>query len=494
MNIALVFLALGVILLIVAIVLIVLAGRTGRGRAAWAREHGWEFRREDPDLAREWSNYWGTDGAASNVLSGRVGGRVAHLARIGENSVAVLRRTGNSDVVLRMYPAAVGAGGAATDSDPDQVSPDHAASAYPGSDYDAATQSAPGTVATLGGWDIVGDNAVIPALDSRFEQGLAQVREIGNALVVDPWWVIVRATGDLPMAQVPEVFAALSAIDDACRALPSATAEVIDFTQSDPTRAFGADDVSIGGGPYLQAVNNAPVAVAEESSAATLPAVSGTQSPSTPDDGPTPAALLETTATQSVQGHETTTRQHETTARESEASAIEAASTDATATDTPAAENEPHTTSSPSEEATAEAESSIDWHVRPETPRQPVTMPRRDRSTIVGSEEDVPPLADESGELPVVGEDPEHQRTHYRPGRIVRVQAEQYPAIFGHSDSGRHRRPAARHASENITHPETAEIIAIHDPEHIGDPSATKVDPQNIIDTTEHIDGDDHRR
>lgn len=85
------------------------------------------------------------------------------------------------------------------------------------------------------------------------------------------------------------------------------------------------------------------------------------------------------------------------------------------------------------------------WNDRPDfLPRQDYLLPRRDlrgapeRKGSTLAEE--PTVAENTGTLPAVGEDPEHTSAHSAVGRVVREDAGEEPTIFGDRPAGRHRR------------------------------------------------------
>ncbi|MDO4915771.1 hypothetical protein, partial [Corynebacterium sp.] len=332
---------------------------TRRARRSWAAEHGWQFDRTDPDLAHEWADHVGTSPSeAKDVVSGRMRARRAHVADINDNSYLGLRRSGSSDILIDFRDRDRWAPQNQPGDGPGHIKPPRPDQEYVGS---------------CGGFAVFSSDplSVRLMMDSRADHALAHLRGATAAIVIDPWWILVRCNRRPTIDDIPRIFAYIADLDDATRVLPNPTAEYLDMTDGDPGRAYSYDIFTLGDGPRMQAV---------------------------PDAG--------------LAGHSATGTQ---SAADQPGTASQSGSADVGNDDEPAGQEE-H----------SGADAHIGWSDRPEFRHEYVDLPRRDRSRREGTTTD-DELWDEvgksTGDIPVVGSDPDHSGAHERSGRVIRVES-----------------------------------------------------------------------
>ena len=370
---------------------------TRRARRSWAAEHGWQFDRTDPDLANEWADHVGASPSeAKDVVSGRMRARRAHVADINDNSYLGLRRSGSSDVLIdfrdRDHWALQNQPGEA----PGQIKPPRPDQEYVGS---------------CGGFEVFSSDplSVRLMMDSRADRALAHLRGATAAVVIDPWWILVRCNRRPTIDDIPRIFAYIADLDDATRVLPNPTAEYLDMTDGDPGRAYSYDIFTLGDGPRMQAVPDAGLAGQSATDAGSAADQPGTGSHS---DG-----------------------------------------NDVGNNDEPAGQEEPSGT-----------DTHIGWSDRPEFRHEYVDLPRRDRSRREGTTAD-DEMWDEvgksTGDIPVVGSDPDHSGAHERSGRVIRVESDyDKSTIFGDPpSSGRHRKSSARRGASHRREDDDVPIV-----------------------------------
>lgn len=360
---------------------------TRRARRSWAAEHGWQFDRNDPDLANEWADHVGASPSeAKDVVSGRMRARRAHVADINDNSYLGLRRSGSSDILIdfrdrdRWAPR----------NQPGEA-PGHITPPRPDQEY----------VGSCGGLEVFSSDplSVRLMMDSRADRALAHLRGATAAIVIDPWWILVRCNRRPTIDDVPRIFAYIADLDDTTRVLPNPTAEYLDMTDGDPGRAYSYDIFTLGDGPRMQAVPDAGLAGQSATDAGSAADQPGTASQS--------------------DGNEVGNN------------------------DEPAGQEEPSGT-----------DTHIGWSDRPEFRHEYVDLPRRDRSRREGTTTD-DEMWDEvgksTGDIPVVGSDPDHSGAHERSGRVIRVESDyDKSTIFGDpSSEGRHRKSSARRGASH---------------------------------------------
>lgn len=375
---------------------------TRRARRSWAAEHGWQFDRTDPDLAHEWADHVGASPSeAKDVVSGRMRARRAHVADINDNFYLGLRRSGSSDILIdfrdrdRWAP-----------QDQSGEAPGHIKPPRPDQEY----------VGSCGGFAVFSSDplSVRLMMDSRADRALAHLRGATAAIVIDPWWILVRCNRRPTIDDIPRIFAYIADLDDATRVLPNPTAEYLDMTDGDPGRAYSYDIFTLGDGPRMQAVPDAGLA----GHSATAGQPSGGQS----------------TADQP-------------------ATASQSGSNDVGNNDEPT-----------SQEDQSGADAHIGWSDRPEFRHEYVDLPRRDRSRREGTttdDEAWDEVGKSTGDIPVVGSDPDHSGAHERSGRVIRVESDyDKSTIFGDPPSeGRHRKSSARRGASHRREDDDVPIV-----------------------------------
>ncbi|MEJ4113400.1 hypothetical protein ACGE24_05285 [Corynebacterium kroppenstedtii] len=218
---------------------------TRRARRSWASEQGWQFDRSDTELAQEWADHVGVSASeAKDVLSGRARAHHIRVADINENSYVGLRRSGSSDILIDFWDRTVWAPEAHTEDDIRRAGPPR-----PGQEYAGLS----------GGFVAYSSNllAVQLMLDSRAARALTCLRGATSAIVIDPWWILVRCSKRPTVDDLPRLFSFIADLDDAARVLPNPTAEYLDVTDGDPGRPYSYDVFTLGQGPRIQAVPQA---------------------------------------------------------------------------------------------------------------------------------------------------------------------------------------------------------------------------------------------
>ena len=353
---------------------------TRRARRSWAVEHGWQFDRNDPDLAHDWADHVGASSSeAKDVVSGRMRARRAHVADINDNSYLGLCRSGSSDILIDFR-------------DRDRWAPQnrpgkvlsHFKPPRPDQDY----------VGTCGGFAVFSSDplSVRFMMDSRADRALAHLRGATAAIVIDPWWILVRCNRRPTVDDIPRIFAYIADLDDATRVLPNPTAEYLDMTDGVPGRAYSYDIFTLGNGPRMQAVSD--------------PGLAGQSDSADVDNDDEPA----------------------------------------------------------DQEECSRADAHIRWSDRPEFRHEYVDLPRRDRSRREGNttnDEKWNEVGKSTGDIPVVGSDPDHSGVQERSGRVIRVESDyDKSTIFGDPPSeGRHRKSSARRGASHRREDDDVPIV-----------------------------------
>lgn len=370
---------------------------TRRARRSWAAEHGWQFDRTDPDLANEWADHVGASSSeAKDVVSGRMRARRAHVADINDNSYLGLRRSGSSDILIDLRDRDRWA----PQNQPGETS-GHIKPPRPDQEY----------VGSCGGFAVFSSDplSVRLMMDSRADRALAHLRGATAAIVIDPWWILVRCNRRPTTDDIPRIFAYIADLDDATRVLPNPTAEYLDMSDGDPGRAYSYDIFTLGDGPRMQAV---------------------------PDAG---LAGQSATGAQSAADHPATAGHS-------------------------ASANVGNDDGSDGREEHYGTGAHIGWSDRPEFRHEYVDLPRRDRSRREGNTTD-DEMWDEvgksTGDIPVVGSDPDHSGVHERSGRVIRVESDyDKSTIFGDPPSkGRHRKSSARRGASHRREDDDVPIV-----------------------------------
>lgn len=370
---------------------------TRRARRSWAAEHGWQFDRTDPDLAHEWADHVGASPSeAKDVVSGRMRARRAHVADIDDNSYLGLRRSGSSDILIDFRDRDRWVSQNQPGEDPSHIKPPRPDQEYVGS---------------CGGFAVFSSDplSVRLMMDSRADRALAHLRGATAAIVIDPWWILVRCNRRPTIDDIPRIFAYIADLDDATRVLPNPTAEYLDMTDGDPGRAYSYDIFTLGDGPRMQAVPDAGLAGQSATDAEPAADQPGTPSQSDGND-------VGNNDEQAGQEEHSGTDTH------------------------------------------------IGWSDRPEFRHEYVDLPRRDRSRREGTTTD-DEMWDEvgksTGDIPVVGSDPDHSGAHERSGRVIRVESDyDKSTIFGDPPSeGRHRKSSARRGASHRREDDDVPIV-----------------------------------
>ena len=364
---------------------------TRRARRSWAAEHGWQFDRNDADLAREWADHVGASPSeAKDVVSGRLRSRRAHVADINDNSYLGLRRSGSSDILIDFRDSDHWSAQNHTEDTPGHVKPPRPDQEYAG---------------LCGGFAVFSSDplSVRLMMDSRADRALSHLRGATTAIVIDPWWILVRCSRRPTIDDIPRIFAYIADLDDATRVLPNPTAEYLDMTDGDPGRAYSYDIFTLGDGPRMQAVSDAGLV---GHSAARQSAPAGHPDSADVNNGDEPASQEEQSGT----------------------------------------------------------DAHIGWSDRPEFRYEYVDLPRRDRSRREGTTTDDElwdEVAKSTGDIPVVGSDPDHSGAHERSGRVIRVESVyDKSTIFGDQPSeGRHRKSSARRGASHRREDDDVPIV-----------------------------------
>lgn len=417
-----------------------------RRRRQWATDNGFEYTKEDGEVARDWPIALLGDQRRGvptlrEVVSGFVDGHQVHIGDVGSSTLMAMRRVEASPVqVLYSADGAQPAGMRRTD----------------------LLDQPPFAAYTT---DV---RALDRMLDARVEDSLAALSQVARDVAWGQNWTVVRISRKLDFNVWQEILPRLRSLVDAAMVLPPAQT-------SAPLEMFTADQLRpLPGGP-LQVNTADPVnqeeieeQAAETSSrrAAYLRAVPDGAADDAEDAAAVGAA--------------------DTSAEGSDATASAAADSNLTQDST-----------ARTEEAAAHAE--VPNPERPDItrPAEPVTFPSRTHTRWEGGDPDSfdsfavgdydDPAEDDDlhagrrrrrdGGIPRLGEDPEHMSSHNSQyAQVIRVEAEEAtifeefeetkstavrlsPVTQRRRSGGRHRAPEARHARPEPIEPIEYETV-----------------------------------
>ncbi|MDH2456404.1 hypothetical protein QDW14_07955 [Corynebacterium bovis] len=390
-----------------------------RQRRHWAQQHGFEYTREDADLPGEWPASvidtladQGRAPVARDVVSGVVGGHPAHVADVGGVTVVAVRRDEGSPVsVHATRHAGMPAGmrhGAELDRPP----------------------------FTLYATDL---RALDRMLDTRADAALRAVEDIAADVALADDWALVRLRPRLDVAVWADVIDRVILLADAARVLPPwVTSVPLDMLHADPTTALDGDGV------HVETRAPGDDDAAGRSDAGESGGTGGTAAAGAETGTDTGAG---TGAATGVRGHlravpDARGPHDRATAGDGDdadgttgydATAYGTTGYGATAYDVAGATGYGATADGAGGD-TADATSARE---RPYITRsaEPVDLPRRDGFRRVGDTagiDDRPPgdpLAGE-GDLPLLGEDPEHIRVPTTSPRVIRTDRGHGATIF----------------------------------------------------------------
>lgn len=417
-----------------------------RRRRQWATDNGFEYTKEDGEVARDWPIALLGDQRRGvptlrEVVSGFVDGHQVHIGDVGSSTLMAMRRVEASPVqVLYSADGAQPAGMRRTD----------------------LLDQTPFAAYTT---DV---RALDRMLDARVEDSLAALSQVARDVAWGQNWTVVRISRKLDFNVWQEILPRLRSLVDAAMVLPPAQT-------SAPLEMLSADQLRpLPGGP-LQVNTADPVNQEEiEEQAAETSSRRAAHLRAVPDGAADDAE---------------------------DAAAVGAADTsaeggDATASTT-ADSNLTQDSTARTEEAAAHAE--VPNPERPDItrPAEPVTFPSRTHTRWEGGDPDSfdsfavgdydDPAEDDDlhagrrrrrdGGIPRLGEDPEHMSSHNSQyAQVIRVEAEEAtifeeleetkstavrlsPVTQRRRSGGRHRAPEARHARPEPIEPIEYETV-----------------------------------
>lgn len=384
-----------------------------RQRRHWAQQHGFEYTREDADLPGEWPASvidtladQGRAPVARDVVSGVVGGHPAHVADVGGVTVVAVRRDEGSPVsVHATRHAGMPAG------------------MRHGAEFDRPPF-------TLYATDL---RALDRMLDTRADAALRAVEDIAADVALADDWALVRLRPRLDVAVWADVIDRVILLADAARVLPPwVTSVPLDMLHADPTTALDGDGVHVetrgpgedgpagrsdagdtgGTGGTAGADSGAGTVTGVRGHLRAVPDARGPHDRATagPADGASGTAGDDADGTT---GHGTTGYGDDVTTAYGTGGDDVAGATAGDAADATSARERPYITRS----------------------AEPVDLPRRDGARRVGDTagiDDRPPgdpLAGE-GDLPLLGEDPDHIRVPTTSPRVIRTDRGHGATIF----------------------------------------------------------------
>lgn len=417
-----------------------------RRRRQWAADNGFEYTKEDGEVARDWPIALLGDQRRGvptlrEVVSGFVDGHQVHIGDVGSSTLMAMRRVEASPVqVLYSADGAQPAGMRRTD----------------------LLDQPPFAAYTT---DV---RALDRMLDARVEDSLAALSQVARDVAWGQNWTVVRISRKLDFNVWQEILPRLRSLVDAAMVLPPAQT-------SAPLEMLAADQLRpLPGGP-LQVNTADPVNQEEiEEQAAETSSRRAAHLRAVPDGAADDAE---------------------------EAAAVGAADTSAEGSDatasTAADSNLTQESTARAEEAAAHAE--VPNPERPDItrPAEPVTFPSRTHTRWEGGDPDSfnsfavgdydDPAEDDDlhagrrrrrdGGIPRLGEDPEHMSSHNSQyAQVIRVEAEEAtifeefeetkstavrlsPVTQRRRSGGRHRAPEARHARPEPIEPIEYETV-----------------------------------
>lgn len=418
-----------------------------RRRRQWAADNGFEYTKEDSEVARDWPISLLGDQRRGvptlrEVVSGFVDGHQVHIGDVGSSTLMAMRRVEVSPVqVLYSADGAQPAGMRRTD----------------------LLDQPPFAAYTT---DV---RALDRMLDARVEDSLAALSQVARDVAWGQNWTVVRISRKLDFNVWQEILPRLRSLVDAAMVLPPAQT-------SAPLEMLAADQLRpLPGGP-LQVNTADPVNQEEiEEQAAETSSRRAAYLRAVPDGAADDAedAAAVGAADASAEGG------------------------DASASSTAADSNLTQDNSARTEEAAAHAE--VPNPERPDItrPAEPVTFPSRTHTRWEGGDPDSfdsfavgdydDPAEDDDlhagrrrrrdGGIPRLGEDPEHMSSHNSQyAQVIRVEAEEAtifeefeetkstavrlsPVTQRRRSGGRHRAPEARHARPEPIEPIEYETV-----------------------------------
>ncbi|HIW96765.1 MAG TPA: hypothetical protein H9867_09865 [Candidatus Corynebacterium gallistercoris] len=216
-----------------------------RRRKQWASDHGFEYQREDRELAAAWPvTVLPEDperAVVRDVVSGFVSGRQVHIGDVGEKTLLAMRRAGSSPV--RVNYSALGAV-------PQGMRRTELLDQPPF--YSSAT-------------DI---RALDRMLDSRVEDALAALSHVAEDVAFQDNWVVVAMSRRLELSVWDAVIPQVKLLADAAMVLPPEQLSVpLELAKADATRPCPGSEllvpVTVGGGATVEAAEAAGAAGAE---------------------------------------------------------------------------------------------------------------------------------------------------------------------------------------------------------------------------------------
>lgn len=406
-----------------------------RRRRQWAADNGFEYTKEDGEVARDWPIAILGDQRRGvptlrEVVSGFVDGHQVHIGDVGSSTLMAMRRVEESPVQV-LYSA-------------DGAQP-------PGMRRTDLLDQPPFAAYTT---DV---RALDRMLDARVEDSLAALSQVARDVAWGQNWTVVRISRKLDFNVWQEILPRLRSLVDAAMVLPPAQT-------SAPLEMLAADQLRpLPGGP-LQVNTADPVNQEEiEEQAAETSSRRAAYLQAVPDGAADDAGGAGSDATASA------------------------------ATDSNLAQD----STARAEEAAAHAE--VPNPERPDItrPAEPVTFPSRTHTRWEGGDPDSfnsfavgdydDPAEDDDlragrrrrrdGGIPRLGEDPEHMSSHNSQyAQVIRVEAEEAtifeefeetkstavrlsPVTQRRRSGGRHRAPEARHARPEPIEPIEYETV-----------------------------------
>lgn len=405
-----------------------------RRRRQWAADNGFEYTKEDSEVARDWpitilGNQRRGVPTLREVVSGFVDGHQVHIGDVGSSTLMAMRRVEESPVqVLYSVDAAQPAGMRRTD----------------------LLDQPPFAAYTT---DV---RALDRMLDARVEDSLAALSQVARDVAWGQNWTVVRISRKLDFHVWQKILPRLRSLVDAAMVLPPAQT-------SAPLEMLSADQLRpLPGGP-LQVNTADPVNQEEiEEQAAETSSRRAAHLRAVPDGA----------ADTNAEGSDDTAS--------------------AAAEFNPAQDNTVRT-----EEAAAHAEVPNPERPDITRPAEPVTFPSRTHTRWEGGDPDSfesfavgdydDPAEDDDlhagrrrrrdGGIPRLGEDPEHMSSHNSQyAQVIRVEAEEAtifeefeetkstavrlsPVTQRRRSGGRHRAPEARHARPEPIEPIEYETV-----------------------------------
>ncbi|PRQ11805.1 hypothetical protein C1Y63_03960 [Corynebacterium sp. 13CS0277] len=199
----------------VQVLLAALPGAARRERKAWAEANGFDYVKDDPYLADEWSRGPATEpGTARDIVSGVACGYDCHVVDLGGRTLIAVRRAHASDVVVEMTRPG-------TPVEADQ---------FPGGDLEGFTLSASE------------ENLVPRLIDSRLRTALHTMPPVVELVWAESDWVVAALPRTSKPSDWDDTLAPLAMVADVAHALPARgiLAHWPDDIVGDPTRALPA--------------------------------------------------------------------------------------------------------------------------------------------------------------------------------------------------------------------------------------------------------------